>query len=96
MMLNWINMWTLRLYRSKDEEVDGPIGEVKKFIYGIIEEKFRGNKSRYINHTRLRNGTRIVETLIPVNLLEHNVFFESYRNCEGLGELIEVYNENTL
>jgi hypothetical protein len=93
MMLNWINMWTLRLYRYED--LDGPLGEVKSFLYGIIEEKFRGNKSRYVNHTRLRNGNRIVEELIPVNVLEKNVFFEKYRNYEELirdMELIEVYN----
>ena len=93
MMLNWINMWTLRLYRY--EELDGTLGEVKNFLYGIIEEKFRGNKSRYVNHTRLRNGNRIVEELIPVNVLEKNVFFEKYRNYEELVkdmELIETYN----
>jgi hypothetical protein len=93
MMLNWINMWTLRLYRY--DELAGPLGQVKEFLYGIIEEKFRGNKSRYVNHTRLRNGNRIVEELIPVNILEKDVFFEKYRNYEELikdMELIEIYN----
>jgi hypothetical protein len=91
MMLNWINMWTLRLYRYED--LEGTLGEVKEFLYGIIEEKFRGNKSRYVNHTRLRNGNRIVEELIPVNILENNSFFENYRNGSiEDGELIEAYN----
>ncbi len=95
MMLNWINMWTLRLYRYEDGELDGALGAVRDFLYGIIEEKFRGDKSRYVNHTRLRNGARVVEELIPVNVLEGNAFFEVYRNGEDIvknGELIEVYN----
>jgi hypothetical protein len=92
MMLNWINMWTLRLYRYEDEELSETLLEVKRFLYGIIEEKFRGNKSRYLNHTRLRNGARVVDELIPVNVLEGNAFFETYRNGEIEGELIECYN----
>jgi hypothetical protein len=86
-------MWTLRLYRYEDGELDGALGEVRDFLYGIIEEKFRGDKSRYLNHTRLRNGARVVEELIPVNVLEGNAFFEIYRNGEIKdGELIESYN----
>jgi hypothetical protein len=93
MMLNWINMWTLRLYRYEDGELDGALGAVRDFLYGIIEEKFRGDKSRYVNHTRLRNGARVVEELIPVNVLESNAFFETYRNGSIKdGELIESYN----
>jgi hypothetical protein len=99
MMLNWINMWTLRLYRYEEGELGGALGEVRQFLYSIIDEKFRGDKSRYVNHTRLRNGARVVEELIPVNVLESNAFFESYRNGEDIvkdGKLIECYNSALL
>jgi hypothetical protein len=79
MMLNWLIVWTLKLYKYEDE-VTGVIGEVKKFLYDLIEEKYRGLMNRNLKHTRLRNGIRIIDRFIPKNILENNALFEKYRN----------------
>jgi hypothetical protein len=95
MMLNWINVWTLKLY--KYENLEGVLGEVKKFIYSVIDENYRGNKNRYLNHNRLRNGKKIIDKLIPVNILENDPFFEKFRNYDDFiknREFIEEYNSD--
>jgi hypothetical protein len=95
MMLNWINVWTLKLY--KYEDLEGVLGEVKKFIYGVIDENYRGHKNRYLNHNRLRNGKKVIDKLIPVNILESDPFFEKFRNYEEFIKnrvFIEEYNSD--
>jgi hypothetical protein len=93
MMLNWLSVWTLKLY--KYEELGGVLGEVKDFIYNILDEDFRGVQNRYLKHSRLRNGKRIIEKLIPINILETNYMFEKYRNYQEFiidRQFIEEYN----
>lgn len=93
MMLNWLSVWTLKLY--KYEELGGVLGEVKDFIYNILDEDFRGVQNRYLKHSRLRNGKRVIEKLIPINILETNYMFEKYRNYQEFiidRQFIEEYN----
>ena len=93
MILNWLNVWTLKLY--KYEELGGVLGEVKNFIYNILDENFRGVQNRYLKHSRLRNGKRLIEGLIPTTILENNDMFEKYRNYEEFivdRQFIEEYN----
>jgi hypothetical protein len=93
MMLNWLNVWTLKLY--KYENLGGVLGEVQQFVYGIIDEKYRGDLNRYLKHSRLRNGKKIIDKMIPVHILENNILFEKYRNYEDFiknREFIEEYN----
>jgi hypothetical protein len=79
MMLNWLIVWTLKLYKY-DDEITGVIGEVKTFLYDLIEEKYRGLMNRNLKHTRLRNGKKVIDRFIPKNILETNPIFEKYRN----------------
>ena len=93
MMLNWLSVWTLKLY--KYEELGGVLGEVKDFIYNILDEDFRGVQNRYLKHSRLRNGKRLIEGLIPTTILENNDMFEKYRNYQEFiidRQFIEEYN----
>jgi hypothetical protein len=93
MMLNWLSVWTLKLY--KYEDLGGVLGEVKNFIYNVLDENFRGVQNRYLKHSRLRNGKRIIDKLIPKVILENNDMFEKYRNYEEFiigREFIEEYN----
>ena len=95
MMLNWLIVWTLKLYKYEDE-VTGVIGDVQKFLYDIIEEKYRGLMNRNLKHTRLRNGIKVIDRFVPKNILENNSLFEKYRNGgkEWISNLvfIEEYN----
>jgi hypothetical protein len=93
MMLNWLSVWTLKLYKYDD--LGGVLGEVKNFIYNVIDENYRGVQNRYLKHSRLRNGKRIIDKLIPKFILETNSMFEKYRNYEEFiigREFIEEYN----
>jgi hypothetical protein len=95
MMLNWLSVWTLKLY--KYEDLGGVLGEVKDFIYNVVDENFRGVQNRYLKHSRLRNGKRIIDKLIPTVILENNAMFEKYRNYEEFivgREFIEEYNDD--
>ena len=94
MMLNWLIVWTLKLYKYEDE-VTGVIGDVQKFLYELVEEKYRGLMNRNLKHTRLRNGVRVIDRFVPKNILENNPIFETYRNGkEWIGNrvFIEEYN----
>ena len=95
MMLNWLIVWTLKLYKYEDE-VTGVIGDVQKFLYDLIEEKYRGLMNRNLKHTRLRNGIKVIDRFVPKNILENNSLFEKYRNGgkEWISNLvfIEEYN----
>jgi hypothetical protein len=79
MMLNWLIVWTLKLYKYEDE-VTGVIGDVQKFLYDLVEDKYRGLMNRNLKHTRLRNGVRVIDGFVPKNILETNPIFEKYRN----------------
>lgn len=97
MMFNWLIVWTLKLYKYEDN-ITGILGEVQKFLYGLIEEKYRGLMNRNLKHTRLRNGKRVVERFIPKNVLETNSIFEKYRNhTEWTNNcvFIEEYNKSS-
>ena len=94
MMLNWLIVWTLKLYKYEDE-VTGVIGDVQNFLYDLVEEKYRGLMNRNLKHTRLRNGVRVIDRFVPKNILENNPIFETYRNGkEWIGNrvFIEEYN----
>jgi hypothetical protein len=95
MMLNWLIVWTLKLYKYEDE-VTGVIGDVQKFLYNLVEDKYRGLMNRNLKHTRLRNGVRVIDGFVPKNILENNPIFEKYRNGgkEWIGNrvCIEEYN----
>lgn len=94
MMLNWLIVWTLKLYKYEDE-VTGVIGDVQNFLYDLVEEKYRGLMNRNLKHTRLRNGVRVIDRFVPKNILETNPIFETYRNRkEWIGNrvFIEEYN----
>jgi hypothetical protein len=94
MMLNWLSVWILKLHNHKDTNND-TIGEIKGFIYELIDEQYRGNGNRYVKHTRLKNGKRVIQKLIPLNILENNKIFEKYRTNINFTEndiLIEEYN----
>jgi hypothetical protein len=94
-MLNWLIVWTLKLYKYEDE-VTGVIGDVQMFLYDLVEDKYRGLMNRNLKHTRLRNGVRVIDGFVPKNILENNPIFEKYRNCgkEWIGNrvCIEEYN----
>jgi hypothetical protein len=96
MMLNWLIVWTLKLYKYEDE-ITGVIGEVKKFLYDLIEEKYRGLMNRNLKHTRLRNGVRVIDRFVPKNILENNTLFEKYRNGgkEWIGNRVFIEEYNT-
>ena len=94
MVLNWLSVWILKLHNYKDTNND-TIGDIKDFIYELIDEQYRGNANRYVKHTRLKNGKRVISKLIPLNILEKNKLFEKYRTNTYFTEndiLIEEYN----
>ena len=94
MMFNWLIVWTLKLYKYEDDII-GVLGEVKKFLYDLIEEKYRGLLNRNLKHTRLRNGKKIINQFVPKNILETNQMFENYRNNDWTTNrvFIEEYNK---
>ena len=94
MMFNWLIVWTLKLYKYEDDII-GVLGDVKKFLYDLIQEKYIGLVNRNLKHSRLRNGVRVIDRFIPKNILETNPIFEKYRNGkEWIGNrvFIEEYN----
>jgi hypothetical protein len=96
MMLNWLSVWVLKLHNYNDfNKPPFNIAHIKDFIYEVIDNEFRGFNNRYINYTRLRNGKRVLEKVIPKNILENNSLFERFRNYDSWIEertFIEEYN----
>jgi hypothetical protein len=94
MMFNWLIVWTLKLYKYEDDII-GVLGEVKKFLYGLIEDKYRGLLNRNLKHTRLRNGKKVIDRFIPKNILQTNPMFENYRNKDWTTNHIFIEEYNT-
>ena len=96
-MLNWAYLHLLRF--NEIDSVPITVTEFKKFLESVIDKQYRTINNRYIKFSRFRNGKKIVEKLIPKNILESNEYFEKYRNYdEWIQELnlIEEYNKPSL
>lgn len=98
MMLNWLSVWVLKLHNYNEFNMPPfNLEHIKDFIYDVIENKYRGFNNRFVNHTRLRNGKKIINRLIPKNLLENEKIFEKFRDYKEWiidRTFIEEYNSS--
>jgi serine/threonine protein kinase len=96
MMLNWLNLWTLKL--NKRRTYEGPDGEtlfyVKEFIDSALDQKkYQADNNRWLRYSRLRFGKTEIPELVPRYILESNVFFDPFRQAPTDGAiLLEQYN----
>ncbi len=98
MMLNWLNMWALKL--NKPRTYVGDNGEtlfrVKEFIDSVIDQKYQGDTNRWLKYSRLRFGKKEIPELVPLYILESNAFFEPFRQppppADTTAILLEEYN----
>ena len=94
MMLNWLNMWVLKLYKTSEVSRGGePIAQVKAFFDSVVEEKYQGETNRWLKYSRFRNGKKTIPELVPVHILQNNAFFNPFRTMPGVAMMIiEEYN----
>ncbi len=95
MALNWLDFCVLQLgLYNKHNPIPEELVKVKEFIFDIIEEQYRGENNRNLKFHRFRIGKKIVDKLLPENILNHK-YFDKFRNYEDWikdRELIEEYN----
>lgn len=98
MMLNWLNLWTLKL--NKFKTYGGPdcdtLFRVKEFIDSALDkEKYQGDNNRWLRYSRLRFGKKEIPELVPRYILETNAFFDPFRQqapATPEAILLEQYN----
>ncbi len=97
MMLNWLYYISLELqyFENKHTSIPYNLIELREFLTSTIDECYRGNNNRYLKYGRFRNGKKVIEKLVPKNILENDPYFEKYRNYQDLIQnrvCIEEYN----
>lgn len=80
MMLNWLNMHTLKLYKPAVVARGGAVLEqVKAFVDSVLDQKYQGNTNRWLKYSRFRFGQKEITALTPAYILHHNTFFDPFR-----------------
>ena len=94
MMLNWLNMWVLKLYKASVVSRGGePIAQVKAFFDSVVEAKYQGETNRWLKHSRFRNGKKTIPELVPRHILQNNAFFAPFRSAPPpAATILEEYN----
>jgi hypothetical protein len=95
MMLNWLNMWTLKLNKARTFAGDNgeTLFRVKEFIDSAIDQKYQGDTNRWLKYSRLRFGKKEIPELVPLYILERNAFFDPFRQPPPSQlVLLEEYN----
>lgn len=93
-MLNWLDLYILKL--NKIDLHNSNLVGLKRFYDSVLDKEYKGNNNVNLKYSRLRSGKKVLNKLIPRNIIETNEYFEKFRNHEEWTKdivLIEEYNK---